>query len=94
MGLTFECFWYDSVLGRSIRGHWAQQHKTPLQYGYTYWDDLYAHIIDITMSHAVLNTCLLCGMTVFLYASNKLLALLKDLLFVIRYWSIWGWCRI
>ena len=31
VGLKFECFWYDSGLGRSIRGNFAQQRMTNLQ---------------------------------------------------------------
>ena len=55
IGLTFEFFLSYSILGRSIRGYFAQQRKTHFQCGNKYSDDGYAHIVAITMSDDVLN---------------------------------------
>ena len=53
VGLTFELCWHDSGLGRSIRGHIAQQRKAHFQCGHAYFDDGYAHIVAIVMSDSV-----------------------------------------
>ena len=53
--IKFELLSSDSVVGRSTRGHCAQQLKTHFQCGNAYFDVGYAHIVSITMSDAVLN---------------------------------------
>ena len=72
--------WSDYELGRSICGHCVQQRKPYFQCGNGYFDYGYAHIVDIAMSDAVWNICFTSGMTVFLYLSNKKLAISPDLL--------------
>ena len=62
MGLTFELWWYDTELGRSICENYSQQQNTHFQCDYAYFDGRYAKIVAIAMSDANLNICLPCVM--------------------------------
>ena len=89
VGIAFELIWSDYVLRRTIRGHCAQQRKTRIQCDNAYFDGGYAHIVAISMSHAVWNICFICVMTVFLYVSNKQFAISPYLHFcVLKIWYL------
>ena len=86
VGITFELCWSDSVLGISIHVHCSQHCITHFQWGNSYLDGFYAHIVVKAILDAVLNMCLPCGMTKKLHVSNRWLVISPDLFCAWRLW--------
>ena len=86
VGLTFELWWYDSVLGRSIRGNFTQQRITDFWCGNAYFDDGCAHIFPFPCQILSENMLTICHDSVF-YVSNKRLDISTYLLFcALQFW--------
>ena len=89
VGIPFKIFWSVYLPGISIRGHWAQQIKTHFQWDKAYFYDGYAHLVAISRSDAVWNIWFPCGVTVFVYVSNKQFSISPSLMFcALHIWSL------